>query len=294
MQSFSTFFEATKTHGITTTDNKLQVIKNENEFIHKYNDGKSGELYGVVGNIEGLTRHIRQFQDIGYPISQMTIFELDSTTFKELSLHGRDMGVMVKNQTILTPSDKVTHVDFDITADADNFKRDLETILKIFPNLKTCVMVYARGRTSVADNEYPESIKILDYLDTPSDKKSFFKLYTQMHSNNGVTARQQYIINVINSHPELTFYVQPYKGAGGVNMVSITFAKVPGDNKDAANAILSSTKSIQTIRAAGKSIIRDIQSFKADNWRDAIKDLELLDLNWNRLEAERKKLRKLE
>ena len=289
--TFKLFFEYhhLKEFDPTTTDTKLSVIDNEQKFIKKYNDGK-GLLRGVIGNLEGVERHIKQFNGLGFTNDRINIFEISKPMYDQLKPIVEDKGVSITYGDVLSkPDTNVTHIDFDVTTSITNFERDLNRMLSDFPNIKTGVLVYSRrtGRLEKA-KIFSEVEKILDY-------KGIDRLYINQGMNHllnvtgNASVSEQTINKVINDHPELTFYIQPYTGLKGSPMISIAFAKVPGSNQQ--YGIAEKTKGQRLSMA--RYLYNVVSKFKADDWRKAISKYQLLDLDWKLLQKQLKQISKL-
>lgn len=141
----------------TTTQEKLDVIQWENSLIKSVapSRGPDEEIVGLVGNPEGLDRHITQWKQLGFRVRNMRVIEKNKALAQALYDKALKLSLYFPNLKRLANQihhndlfkylqlygDKVTHVDFDGISYINTLLPTLEEIASSCPNIRTAVIV---------------------------------------------------------------------------------------------------------------------------------------------------------
>jgi hypothetical protein len=181
----------------TTSKPKLNVIEWENALINNVSPHRSldEELVGLVGNPEGLMRHIDQWKRIGFRPANMMVVEKNRQLAQQLQQQCKHLATYYPSLNKLTQNiynadmfkflekrgENVTHVDFDGISSISTLRPTLENIAVSCPRIKTAVVVMTtrtgldeahanrafsqQGKHLQKDAEY--FIGILHHIDPP-------------------------------------------------------------------------------------------------------------------------------
>lgn len=138
-QFFSILSEATRnkfTELSTTTDNKIDVINWENKNFKKAvgSRGEDEVVLGVVGNEEGLYRHIKQWEDLGFKQENMYIVDYDGAVVERLKQQARKLAGGIENEKTGMVS-KIDDTGLDQRITEDNILDKAEQLVKEGKNL---------------------------------------------------------------------------------------------------------------------------------------------------------------
>ena len=138
-QFFSILSEATRnkfTELSTTTDNKIDVINWENKNFKKAvgSRGEDEVVLGVVGNEEGLYRHIKQWEDLGFKQENMYIVDYDGAVVERLKQQARKLAGGIENEKTGMLS-KIDDTGLDQRITEDNILDKAEQLVKEGKNL---------------------------------------------------------------------------------------------------------------------------------------------------------------
>jgi hypothetical protein len=233
----------------TTTNTKINVIKNENAFFKEcFPTRKNTEKsIGVIGNPEGLTRHVKQHLDLGYSLNNINFVEISPVMHKLLkkeidknqSLHSIKESLEIGN--IFQPRiiDKnVTYVDADITTalNIQEFTSQVKELESVYPNMNSVVIVHSSRRAKIiSDAALKDFEEFEDLFDTIKkchhSKKdaiifiSCFKNVYDKYTYGKDSGKAAFIKKLTTELKEYSKFVQSYPGVGNKTMTSFSLRK---------------------------------------------------------------------
>lgn len=249
MLSFAQYI-AEKKFISTTTENKLEVIANENKFIKNFipSRGEQEQIVGVVGEAKsGLQRHLNQYQDLGFDINNVFIYEILRSEYMNLRYFNGVLSKMSgKKATIIwgnifTPKmtkkvpnlnlAAVTHADVDITTTLNtDLTNEIEHTFITYPNLASAVFVHSLRNTDL------RSPKVEDFFEQQYIQKLFKYIKKHIVSGDtyvsalknvievyllGNTSRNRMFNKLAKTFPNDSFLIQNYQGKGPMTSVAV-------------------------------------------------------------------------